>query len=68
MAQRPHSSSFTVIIAMVIALLLMVIIWPLSMMGKGRSTTGDTDEADLRIQPVAKLEMAGGGEIRWQGA
>lgn len=58
MAQAQYSSRSTLIITIVVAILLMVVIWPLSMMGKGSIRTGSADEADLRIQPVARVEMA----------
>ena len=40
-----------------VAIVLIVIIWPLSMIGKGDPSAESTDEAELRIQPVAKIEM-----------
>jgi len=58
MAQQQYSSRLILVITIVIALVLIVVIWPLSMIGKGSVNTGAADEADGRIQPVAKLELA----------
>ena len=44
-------------ITLVVAIVLMVIIWPLSMLGKGPSASGGGDEVELRILPVARIEM-----------
>jgi len=44
-------------ITIVVAIVLVVLIWPLSMIGKGGSATGGSDEAELRILPVARVEM-----------
>jgi cytochrome c5 len=45
-------------ITIVIATILIVVIWPLSMIGKGSVKADGGDDADARIQPVAKLELA----------
>jgi cytochrome c5 len=45
------------IVTIVVAILLSALIWPLSMKGKGSAPANNTEEADLRIQPVAKVEM-----------
>lgn len=58
MAQANNSSRSILIITIVIALVLIVVIWPLSMLGKGTVKPQNSDEADVRIQPVAKLELA----------
>ena len=61
MAQTKFSSRTILVITIVIAILLIVVIWPLSMIGKGSSETrSDTyaDEVYVRILPVAKLELA----------
>ena len=57
MANKQFSSSMIMAITIVVAIVLMVIIWPLSMLGKGRSATGGGDEVELRILPVARTEM-----------
>lgn len=44
-------------ITVVVAIVLMIIIWPLSMLGKGPSAIGGGDEVELRILPVARIEM-----------
>lgn len=38
-------------------ILLTVIVWPLSMIGKGDPSAESADEAELRIQPVARVEL-----------
>ena len=44
------------VITIVVAIVLIVVIWPLSRMGKGSAATG-ADDVELRIQPVARVEM-----------
>ncbi len=58
MAQQQNSSRSTLIVTIVVAIVLIVVIWPLSMIGKGSVKTGSSDDVDLRIQPVARLELA----------
>ena len=58
MAQQQNSSRMTRRITIVVAIVLIVVIWPLWMLGKGSVKTGSTDEAEARIQPVARLELA----------
>jgi cytochrome c5 len=61
MAQKQFSSRTILVITIVVAVLLMVVIWPLSMIGKGSSETSSdaySDEVYVRILPVAKLELA----------
>lgn len=43
-------------ITVVVAIVLMLVIWPLSKLGKGQSATGG-GEVELRILPVARIEM-----------
>ena len=58
MANIQQNSSRTIMtITIVVALVLVVVIWPLSMLGKGDVTAGSSDDAELRIQPVARVEM-----------
>jgi cytochrome c5 len=53
-----RSSSQTIMIATIgVAIVLVAVIWPLSMIGKGEGDNGKGDEAELRIQPVARVEM-----------
>lgn len=58
MAQAKHSSQAILVVTIVVALLLIVVVWPLSMMGKGSAPGAANDEAEARIQPVAKFELA----------
>ncbi|EXI65014.1 MAG: Cytochrome c555 [Candidatus Accumulibacter adjunctus] len=58
MAQQQSSSRLILVITIVVALLLIVVIWPLSLLGKGAPAARATDDADARIQPVAKVELA----------
>ena len=55
--KQPHSSRTIMTITIAVAAILVVVVWPLSMMGKGDLTTGASDDAELRIQPVARVEM-----------
>lgn len=58
MAQKQLSSRTILVITIVIAIVLMVVIWPLSMIGKGSSgVASDSDAVFARILPVAKLEL-----------
>ncbi len=61
MASTPKSSansSRTIMLASIaVGILLTVIIWPLSMIGKGDPSAESPDEAELRIQPVARVEL-----------
>jgi len=54
--KQPHSSRTIMTITIVVATILVVVVWPLSMLGKGDTTAG-SDDAELRIQPVARVEM-----------
>ena len=45
------------LITIAVAIVLTVIIWPLSMIGKGDPVAGSADDAELRILPVARVEM-----------
>ena len=58
MAQQQFSSRAILMITIVIAIILIIVIWPLSMIGKGSVKADGGDDADARIQPVAKLELA----------
>jgi len=57
MADKQDSSRTTIVVTTVVAIVLIVLIWPLSRMGKGSAPAGGADEAELRIQPVARVEM-----------
>lgn len=61
MAATPEpsaNSSRTIMLGTIaVAIVLTVVIWPLSMIGKGDLSADSADEAELRIQPVARVEM-----------
>ena len=57
MANKQYSSQTILTITIVVAIVLVVLIWPLSMIGKGGFAAGGGDEAELRILPVARVEM-----------
>ncbi|WP_291992558.1 c-type cytochrome [Candidatus Accumulibacter sp. ACC003] len=57
MAEKRNSSRVILTITIVIAIVLIVVIWPLSMIGKGSVAKGGSDdEVYVRILPVAKIE------------
>ena len=57
MAKPAYSSRTIMLITIAVAIVLTVIIWPLSMIGKGDPSAESADEAELRIQPVARVEL-----------
>ena len=57
MANKSHSSRNIMLITIAVAALLVVVIWPLSMIGKGETAIDASQDAELRIQPVARVEM-----------
>ena len=57
MANKPHSSRNIMLITIAVAAVLVVVIWPLSMIGKGETAVDATQDAELRIAPVARVEM-----------
>ena len=57
MDDNKQNSSRTIMwVTVAIAAVLILIVWPLSMIGKG-SGDASGDDAELRIQPVARVEM-----------
>ena len=52
-----HSSRTILWITVIIGIVLSVVVWPLSQLGKGGTDAGGADEAELRILPVARVEM-----------
>ncbi|HCV14530.1 MAG TPA: cytochrome c5 family protein [Candidatus Accumulibacter sp.] len=58
MAQQQSSSRLILVVTIVVAIVLIVVIWPLSLIGKGQVMPRSADDADARIQPVAKVELA----------
>lgn len=57
MANKQHSSRTIMLITIAIAVVLVVVIWPLSMIGKGDMAVDASQDAELRIAPVASVEM-----------
>jgi cytochrome c5 len=57
MANKQYSSRMIMIVTIAVAIVLIVLIWPLSMLGKGGAAAGSGDDAELRILPVARVEM-----------
>jgi len=57
MAEQSTSSRTILISTVVVAVVLVVVIWPLSMLGKKSAQVVQDDDADARIQPVARLEL-----------
>ena len=57
MTQKTHSSRSIMLITIGVAILLSLLIWPLSQLGKGSSSPASSDEAEMRIQPVARVEL-----------
>ncbi|TXG78681.1 MAG: cytochrome c5 family protein [Rhodocyclaceae bacterium] len=58
MAEKSGFSRAILIGTVVVALLLVVVIWPLSTLGKRSSTVVQDDDVEARIQPVARFELA----------
>jgi len=57
MADNQNSSRTILMVTLAVAIVLTLVIWPLSMLGKGNVSSGSADEAELRVQPVARVEM-----------
>ena len=62
MADEKNSSRPILLATIVVAVVLSVLIWPLSMIGKGDTTLMSSDDAELRILPVARVEIKNEGE------
>ena len=56
MAEKESSSNTIMLVTIIVAIILIIVIWPLSMLGKG-GASGSNDEAELRILPIARVEM-----------
>ena len=57
-----NSSSKLMYLSIAIAVILMAVVVPFSMSGKGKSdAVSNADDVESRIAPVAKLEMQAGG-------
>ena len=57
MADEKNSSRTIMLLTVVVAVVLSLLIWPLSMVGKGDTTQSGGDDAELRILPVARVEI-----------
>ena len=58
MANKQQNSSRTIMmITIAVAVVLVVLVWPLAHLGKGDSMADASDDAELRILPVARVEM-----------
>ena len=58
MANKPQNSSRSIMmITIAVAVVLVVLVWPLAQMGKGDTAADAGDDAELRILPVARVEM-----------
>ena len=58
MANKPQNSSRSIMmITIAVAVVLVVVVWPLAQLGKGNSAADAGDDAELRILPVARVEM-----------
>ena len=58
MANKPQNSSRTIMmITIAVAVVLVVLVWPMSMIGKGDTQVDASEDAELRILPVARVEM-----------
>ncbi len=67
MDKKPHSSRSIMLITIGVAILLSLLVWPLSKLGKGDASAPGGDEAELRVQPVARVEMRLAPVVRSDG-
>ena len=67
MSENNNPSKTILLITVAVAVLLIVVVWPLSMLGKGNSASTNADEAELRIQPVARVEMQKAEAVKTDG-
>ena len=67
MDKKPHSSRSIMLITIGVAILLSLLVWPLSKLGKGDASAPGGDEAELRVQPVARVEMRQAPVVRSDG-
>ncbi len=56
MADKKYSARTITGLSIAVVVVLIALIWPLSQLGKGSSASSG-DEVELRIQPVARVEM-----------
>ena len=58
MANKPQNSSRSIMmITIAVAVVLVVLVWPLAQWGKGDSAGAAGDDVEQRILPVARVEM-----------
>lgn len=57
--ETPHSSQKILYVTIAVALLAILVIWPLSMRGKGSAPAAGSESVELRIQPVARVTIKG---------
>lgn len=57
MSKEKYSSTAIMLVVIAVSILLMVVIVPFSMSGKGARSSADTSDADLRIQPLARVAL-----------
>ena len=57
MTKQTNSSRTIMTITIAVAAVLVVLVWPLSMIGKGETAIDASQDAELRIAPVARVEM-----------
>ncbi|WP_319242027.1 c-type cytochrome [uncultured Propionivibrio sp.] len=67
MSDKKNPSRTIFLGAVAVGVLLTVVVWPLSMLGKGGASPADADEAELRIQPVARVEMQKAESVKSDG-
>ena len=67
MDKKPHSSRSIMLITIGVAILLSLLVWPLSKLGKGDASAPGGDEAELRVQPGARVEMRLAPVVRSDG-
>ncbi|MGB4468279.1 MAG: c-type cytochrome [Azovibrio sp.] len=57
MADQKHSSKSIMYMTIAVAVLLTVVIVPFTIKGNTPSTAGSAEDAEVRIQPVARFEL-----------
>ena len=55
--QQKNPSRSILLVTSIVAIVLIAVIWPLSQLGKGSDAANSAEDADVRIQPVARLEI-----------
>jgi len=64
MAEQKDTSSKSIMYwSIAVAIVLMVLIVPLSKLGKGNAGGANSEDADVRIAPVAKVALQVGGAV-----